>query len=75
MFGKDAVKLKGQRCGVVGKLFATLKKREAEGQLIVVTIDEFKTSETCSLCFYDDMQIVDTPGFKGTGVLHCKQCL
>ncbi|KAI8970448.1 hypothetical protein BDF20DRAFT_880433, partial [Mycotypha africana] len=21
------------------------------------------------------MQIVDTPGFKGTGVLHCKQCL
>ncbi|KAI8988141.1 hypothetical protein BDF20DRAFT_854000, partial [Mycotypha africana] len=42
-------------------------------QLIVVTIDEFKTSKTCSLCFYDDMQIVDTPGFKGTGVLHCKQ--
>ncbi|KAI8975446.1 hypothetical protein BDF20DRAFT_878746, partial [Mycotypha africana] len=58
---------------VVGKPFATLKKREAEGQLMVVTIDEFKTSKTCSLCFYDDMQIVDTLGFKGTGVLHCKQ--
>ncbi|KAI8983940.1 hypothetical protein BDF20DRAFT_857121, partial [Mycotypha africana] len=75
MFGKDVVKLKGQRCGVVDKLFATLKKREAEGQLIVVAIDEFKTSKTCSLCFYDDMQIVDTPGFKGIGALHCKQCL
>ncbi|KAI8979054.1 hypothetical protein BDF20DRAFT_867392 [Mycotypha africana] len=72
MFGKDAAKLKGQRCGFVGKLFATLKKREAEGQLIVVTIDEFKTSKTCSLCFYDDMQIVDFPKFKGTGVLYCK---
>ncbi|KAI8990951.1 hypothetical protein BDF20DRAFT_841825, partial [Mycotypha africana] len=75
IFGKDVVKLKGQICGVVGKLFATLKKREAKGQLIVVTIDEFITSKTCSLCFYDDMQIVDTPGLKGTGVLHCKQCL
>ncbi|KAI8975334.1 hypothetical protein BDF20DRAFT_878032 [Mycotypha africana] len=21
------------------------------------------------------MQIVNTPGFEGTGVLHCKQCL
>ncbi|KAI8970222.1 hypothetical protein BDF20DRAFT_889969, partial [Mycotypha africana] len=75
MFGKDAAKLKGQRCGFVGKPFATLKKREAKGQLMVVTIDEFKTFKTCSLCFYDDMQIVDTAGFKGTGVLHCKQCL
>ncbi|KAI8988507.1 hypothetical protein BDF20DRAFT_998923 [Mycotypha africana] len=52
MFEKDVVKLKGQRCGVVGKLFATLKKREAKGQLMVVTIDEFKTSKTCSLRFY-----------------------
>ncbi|KAI8971832.1 hypothetical protein BDF20DRAFT_886726, partial [Mycotypha africana] len=53
---------------VVGKPFATLRKREAKGQLMVVTIDEFKTSKTCSLYFYDDMQIVDTPGFKGTGL-------
>ncbi|KAI8987807.1 hypothetical protein BDF20DRAFT_998371 [Mycotypha africana] len=52
MFGKDVVKLEGQRCGVVGKPFATLKKREAKGQLMVVTIDEFKTSKTCSLRFY-----------------------
>ncbi|EPB81929.1 hypothetical protein HMPREF1544_11350 [Mucor circinelloides 1006PhL] len=35
MFGKDAVKLKGHRCGVVGKLFRTLKRREAEGRLKV----------------------------------------
>ncbi|KAI8997611.1 hypothetical protein BDB01DRAFT_893114 [Pilobolus umbonatus] len=42
MFGNDAVKLKGRRCGVVGKLFRTLKRREAEGRLIVTTIDEFK---------------------------------
>ncbi|KAG1152469.1 hypothetical protein G6F37_010787 [Rhizopus arrhizus] len=29
VFGKDMVKMKGLRCGVIGKPFATLKKREA----------------------------------------------
>ncbi|KAI8991314.1 hypothetical protein BDF20DRAFT_919792 [Mycotypha africana] len=35
MFGKDNVKLKGLRCGVVGRLFKALKRREAEGGLII----------------------------------------
>ncbi|KAG1047748.1 hypothetical protein G6F43_009818 [Rhizopus delemar] len=74
VFGKDMVKMKGLRCGVVGKLFATLKKREAAGELIVVTIDEFKTSKTCSSCFFDDLKVVKTPGFKGKGVLGCCKC-
>ncbi|KAG0967070.1 hypothetical protein G6F25_006440 [Rhizopus arrhizus] len=68
------VKMKGLRCGVIGKLFATLKKREAAGELIVVTIDEFKTSKTCSSCFFDDLKVVKTPGFKGKGVLSCSKC-
>ncbi|KAG1254966.1 hypothetical protein G6F68_010607 [Rhizopus microsporus] len=74
VFGMDMVKLKGFRCGVIGKLFATLKKREAAGELIVVTIDEFKTSKTCSSCFFDDLKVVKTPGFKGKGVLSCSKC-
>ncbi|KAG1158870.1 hypothetical protein G6F37_005402 [Rhizopus arrhizus] len=66
--------MKGFQCEVIGKLFATLKKREAAGKLIVVTIDEFKTSKTCSSCFFDDLKVVKTPGFKGKGVLSCSKC-
>ncbi|GAA5809410.1 hypothetical protein MFLAVUS_002818 [Mucor flavus] len=74
MFGKDAVKLKGHRCGIVGKLFRTLKRREAEGRLIVTTIDEFKTSKTCNLCLSDGLTIIDTDNFKGVGVVCCHHC-
>ncbi|KAG0826837.1 hypothetical protein G6F18_009759 [Rhizopus arrhizus] len=74
VFGKDMVKMKGIRCGVIGKLFATLKKREAAGELIVVTIDEFKTSKTRSSYFFDDLKVVKTPGFKSKGVLSCSKC-
>lgn len=74
MFGKDAVKLKGHRCDVVGKLFRMLKRREVEGTLIVTTIDEYKTSKTCSLCQFDDMKIINTKKFKGSGVLVCNKC-
>ncbi|KAI9476263.1 MAG: hypothetical protein EXX96DRAFT_293761 [Benjaminiella poitrasii] len=27
-----------------------------------------------SLCFFDDMTIINAPKFKGLSVLHCKQC-
>ncbi|KAG0814600.1 hypothetical protein G6F17_003459 [Rhizopus arrhizus] len=74
VFGKDMVKMRGLRCGVIGKLFATLKKCEAAGELIVVTIDEFKTSKACSSCFFDDLKVVKIPGFKGKGVLSCSKC-
>ncbi|KAI7900981.1 uncharacterized protein BX663DRAFT_438345, partial [Cokeromyces recurvatus] len=74
MFGKDNVKLKGLRCGIVGKLYKLLKKREAEGQLIATTIDEFKTSKTYSLCFFDDLKIISTKSFKGVAVVCCERC-
>ncbi|CEP10059.1 hypothetical protein [Parasitella parasitica] len=74
MFGKDLVKLKGLRCGAVGKLFQTLKRREAKGKLIVTTINEFKTSKTCTLCFSDDLSIIKVNNFKGVGVVCCKKC-
>lgn len=74
MFGKDRVKLKGHRNGVVEKLYRTLKSKEAEGQLIVITIDEYKTSKTCSLCFHDDVRIISSKTFRGVGVVSCSQC-
>jgi hypothetical protein len=42
-YGKDIVKMKGLRCGVVGIMWRYLKKKEAAGDLLVVPIDEFKT--------------------------------
>ena len=74
MFRKDLVKLKGIQSGVIGKFFRVLKKREAEGQLIALTIDEYNTSKTCSLCFFDDMKIISTKLFKGVGVVCCANC-
>lgn len=75
MFGKDHVVLKGKhKSGVVDKLFKSLKGIEAEGQLIVVTIDEYKASKTCSRCFHDDIKIITSKSFKGVGVVSCKEC-
>ncbi|EPB89337.1 hypothetical protein HMPREF1544_03846, partial [Mucor circinelloides 1006PhL] len=51
-----------------------LKRREAEGRLIVTTIDEFKTSKTCNLCLSDGLTIIKTDKFKGVGVVCCHHC-
>ena len=39
-----------------------------------MSIDEFKTSKTCSSCFFDDLKVVKTSGFKGKDVLSCSKC-
>ncbi|GAA5816997.1 hypothetical protein MFLAVUS_010532 [Mucor flavus] len=38
------------RCGVTGVSWRALKKREAEGRLSAITIDEYLTSQICSVC-------------------------
>lgn len=45
MFGKDGAPLKGQKSGVVNILWKELKKREANGEVVVVKIDEYLTSQ------------------------------
>ncbi|KAI9477786.1 MAG: hypothetical protein EXX96DRAFT_538954 [Benjaminiella poitrasii] len=45
MFGKDLMRLKGLRCGVTGMFYQVLKKRERAGDLVVVMIDEYLTSQ------------------------------
>ncbi|KAI8971783.1 hypothetical protein BDF20DRAFT_838074 [Mycotypha africana] len=59
MFGKDSVKLKGLRCDVVGALFRALKRREAAGNLLVLMIDEFKTSKICCRCRSEEFHGLD----------------
>jgi hypothetical protein len=72
VFGKDSVKMKGLRCGVVGILWKALKRREAEGGLLAVTIDEYKTSRLCSKCGTDSLG--GLAHVKGHSVLVCKTC-
>lgn len=72
MFNKDIVKLKGIRCGVVGILWRCLKKREAAGDLLVVPIDEYLTSQVCSSC--QTRTLEDHGDVKGKSVLVCKTC-
>jgi hypothetical protein len=72
MFGKDLVKLKGLRCGVAGIMWRCLKKREAAGDLLVVPIDEFLTSQICNIC--KSRTLIDHPGVKGRSVLVCTTC-
>ncbi|GAA5814925.1 hypothetical protein MFLAVUS_008428 [Mucor flavus] len=67
MFGKDLVKLKGLRCGVVGIMWRCLKKREAAVDLVVVTVDEFKTSRICCRCGTDSLD--DVAHVEGHSVL------
>lgn len=50
MLGKDSVKFKGHRTGITGVLYRALKRRERQGDVIVVTVDEFRTSKVCNSC-------------------------
>ncbi|KAG2198248.1 hypothetical protein INT46_009027, partial [Mucor plumbeus] len=72
MVGKDSVKLIGLRHGVTGMFYRTLKKREKERELVVVSIDEFKTSRICNICKADTLYKASRT--RGFGVLVCKTC-
>lgn len=49
MFGKDSVKFKGNRTEVTGILYRALKIRERQGNIIVIIVDQFRTSEVKAL--------------------------
>lgn len=44
MFGKDSLKFRGHRTGVVGVLYRALKRRKRQENVIVVTVDELRIS-------------------------------
>ncbi|KAI7902156.1 uncharacterized protein BX663DRAFT_511911, partial [Cokeromyces recurvatus] len=48
----------------------TQKKREREGRLIAVTIDEFNTSRACSSCHNKTLKPVEHA--RGNSILECK---
>ncbi|KAI9486671.1 MAG: hypothetical protein EXX96DRAFT_614481 [Benjaminiella poitrasii] len=70
MFGKDSVKLKGNTNGVTEVLWRTLKKREAASDLLVVTIDEYKTSMICNNCYTESSKSLE--GICVQSILDCE---
>jgi transposase len=68
--GNDLVKLRGLRHGVTSMFYRTLKEREKESELLVVSIDEFRTSRICNICKTDTLYKASHTG--GFGVLVCK---
>ncbi|KAH8556370.1 hypothetical protein BGW37DRAFT_472249, partial [Umbelopsis sp. PMI_123] len=45
MFNKVGVPMRGQRVGVTNILWKTLKRRERQGHLVAIAIDEYLTSQ------------------------------
>lgn len=72
MFGKDLVKLKGNRCGVTGIIWHALKEREKGEDFLVATIDEFMTSRICNLCYEDSLEKMN--GVKSQSALGYGNC-
>ncbi|KAI9470832.1 MAG: hypothetical protein EXX96DRAFT_585884 [Benjaminiella poitrasii] len=50
----------------------TLKKREAAGDLLVVIIDEYKTSRICNDCYIVSLKSLE--GVSRQSILDCKSC-
>ncbi|PHZ16191.1 uncharacterized protein RHIMIDRAFT_233792 [Rhizopus microsporus ATCC 52813] len=72
MFEKDLVKIKGARCGVIGKLWKDVKKREKEDGLITITVDELNTSKACNNC--EKIILEPAKRTRGNSILVCKTC-
>ena len=64
------IKLKNKKYGITDVLWHVLKKWEKEGDLLIVTIDEFMTSRICNVCYEDSLKKVD--GAKSHSVLGCQ---
>jgi hypothetical protein len=43
--GKDSVRLKGHRNGITDKIYRRLKQRDRNGELLLLDIDEYRTSK------------------------------
>jgi hypothetical protein len=58
MFGKDQVKFRGHHTGVTTKVLEQLQKREKQGHLCLLTINEFRISVVNTLVYMetDDLQ-------------------
>jgi hypothetical protein len=59
MFGKDSIHFKGHRHGVVGKIYAHLKHRASLGELCLLNIDEYFTSQVSATTCIVSLHYID----------------
>lgn len=52
MFHKDANKIHGMRTGVTGVLWRQLKCRQNSSEILLIYVDEFRTSKVQNIIFY-----------------------
>ncbi|KAL7326540.1 hypothetical protein PS15p_208868 [Mucor circinelloides] len=75
---KDHTKFRGLRHGVSNKIYKQLQARERIGELLLVDINEFKTSKICNNCLKEDLENLkighDNEKTKIHQVLKCKTC-
>jgi transposase len=75
MFGKDGARIKGHRHGITDMIFKQLKHRETLGELCLVTIDEYFTSQVCNKYKTRNLKnVTDSNGKKLHSVLRCLTC-
>ncbi|KAG0165793.1 hypothetical protein DFQ30_007988 [Apophysomyces sp. BC1015] len=74
MFGNNC-HYKGHRKAAVNKLWGSLKRREARGEVLVLKIDEYLTSQICNKCKARNLRKVVTPDrILHHGIQACKSC-
>ncbi|KAI8087808.1 uncharacterized protein B0P05DRAFT_532351, partial [Gilbertella persicaria] len=61
---KSHAKFKGLRYGVIEKLYRQLRIREKHGELLLLDIDEYKTSKTCNSCLENKLEHIT----QGSGI-------
>ncbi|KAL1931617.1 hypothetical protein VTP01DRAFT_9760 [Rhizomucor pusillus] len=75
MFGKNQTKIKGHECGAVGVLWKMLQRREARGEIALVTISEYNTSQICHRCMSKSLKKLKTEdGVTHHGILDGQTC-
>ncbi|KAI7906106.1 uncharacterized protein BX663DRAFT_415387, partial [Cokeromyces recurvatus] len=72
MFNRDTNKIRTLRCEATGILWRALRRHEAAGQLITITIDEFRTSKVCSKC--QTLTLIPASPVTRLSVIACSSC-
>ncbi|GAA5809176.1 hypothetical protein MFLAVUS_002581 [Mucor flavus] len=72
--GKSHVKLKGRRTGVSEIIYRQLKRREKLGEVLVLDINEFRTSSVCFNCHEMNLRHHQAEDRSFFSILICNSC-
>ncbi|CEG81642.1 hypothetical protein RMATCC62417_15815 [Rhizopus microsporus] len=72
--GSTHVRLRGRRVGASEMVYKNLKKREKQGELLVLDINEFKTSSVCFECHQRNLKHHTAQERTFYNILICNDC-